>query len=429
MNLERMVELDIVESEDLTGSANGDILGCWRGWLLSPESKEKRNIRKKYGTLSKENHGNLVALSYKLEHGFEVVVVQLVCLLILCKSKVCVSLPVLRMRPCTMTILLPADSLLEYASQRLWPNFLCSHLPVRITILRLSRSNIPCLGTWLKLSTVNHKKYKTEPIWDSRRWIFRKPSMPQCSGPTLSPELKRDDGEEENLKTENETSVFSGPVFRCFFGFWVRRPKSPRSLTWSHKASKAQLVRPFQDVFFPPDLKRNFDLWNLVGNWTNLCNRSIRFSRTSSNSDHGSITSGRRETRLTKHHKTVAAWNLIYKRPTNSKLSINICSSQTRLRLCLFHISISFANEVNSIPVEGLAKGQSKLHRQETLGELASHGRAIAQKQSFHFEHLCQASSALESAPDRIFILPSKESLGEILWHEDGSHPFSRNSF
>ncbi len=136
--------------------------------------------------------------------------------------------------------------------------------------------------------------------------------MPQCSGPTLSPELKRDDGDEENLKTENETSVFSGPVFRCFFGFWVRRPKSPRSLTWSHKASKAQLVRPFQDVFFPPDLKRNFDLWNLVGNWTNLCNLSIRFSRTSSNSDHGSITSGRRETRLTKHHKTVEAWNLIY---------------------------------------------------------------------------------------------------------------------
>lgn len=71
-------------------------------------------------TLSKEirRNGNLVALSYKLENSFEVVVVQLVCLLILCKSEVCVCLSVLHMRPCTVAILLPADSLLEYASQR-----------------------------------------------------------------------------------------------------------------------------------------------------------------------------------------------------------------------------------------------------------------------------------------------------------------------
>lgn len=189
-------------------------------WVQTVQKARKKEHKKQRFPLSKENHrnGNLVALSYKLENGFEVVVVQLVCLLILCKSKVCVCLPVLRMRPCTVAILLPADSLLEYASQRLWPNFLCSHLPVRITILRLSRSKIPCLGTWLKLSAVNHKKYKTEPIWDSRRWIFRKPSMPQCSGPT--PRGKTwPHGDDENFKTDDFHDFQDLRVPPVLFGF------------------------------------------------------------------------------------------------------------------------------------------------------------------------------------------------------------------
>jgi len=75
----------------------------------------------------------------------------------------------------------------------------------------------------------------------------------------------------------------------------------------------------------------------------------------------------------------------------------------------LFQISISF-EEVNSIPVEGRAKKQTSPKK---LWKKLLPRMAIAQKQSFHFEHLCQASSALEIAPNRIFI-PSKES-GEIV--------------
>ena len=64
---------------------------------------------------------------------------------------------------------------------------------------------------------------------------------------------------------------------RCCSVFRVRRPKSPRSLTWSHKAIKAIKlnVRPFQDLFFPEKtalrfktsvvptrLEKKLDLWN-----------------------------------------------------------------------------------------------------------------------------------------------------------------------
>lgn len=105
----------------------------------------------------------------------------------------------------------------------------------------------------------------------------------------------------------------------------------------------------FKTSVFPTRLEKNLDLWNF--SWK-LDGFMKSFHQIQSDFvlklwPWLNYLRAKRDTTDTTW-QTVAAWNLIYKRPSFSKLSINIGSSQTRRRLFISDIYFLWGGELNS---------------------------------------------------------------------------------